>query len=311
MQPIAIISHPDCLRHNTGPAHPESAARLSSILEALKNCGFSESLAFLEAQLASVREILRVHSRSYLNLIENTAHDLRGGAAYLDQDTVFSHGSLLAALRAAGAGCQAVDGVIKGEYASAFCAVRPPGHHALPDRAMGFCIFNNIAIAATHALEKHGLERVAIIDFDVHHGNGTQETFEDNPKVLYISTHEWLHYPGTGQANEKGMGNILNLPLPAGTGGEEYRKVFLASAIPALNEYKPQILLVSAGFDGHKYDPLANFMLTENDYEWIGGQINAVARAYCGGKVVSLLEGGYNPQALAASVVSYLGAFRM
>jgi len=305
---VAIFSHPDCLRHETGAMHPESPTRLVAIMEALRSCDFLDNLDFIDAPLGTRGQILLVHTADHLELVERAIPEDES-LCYLDSDTVISKGSFQAALRAVGAGCQAVDDVMQGKYKSAFCAVRPPGHHAIPSRAMGFCIFNNIAIAACYTMQKYNLERIAIVDFDVHHGNGTQEAFEHDARVLYISTHQWPHYPGSGGASEKGSGNLINLPLPAGTDGRAYRAIFLENVIPALRNFKPQLILASAGFDTHRDDPLASMGLSKEDYKWIGEQITATASECCAGKVVSLLEGGYNLQALAESTVQYLSAF--
>ncbi len=304
----AIFSHPDCLQHETGSMHPESPARLAAIMDALKSCDFSGKLDFVNAPVGTRDQILLVHTPDHLGFVESSI-PADESLAYLDADTVISKGSFPAALRAVGAGCQAVDDVMQGKYKSAFCAVRPPGHHATPSRAMGFCIFNNIAIAARHAMQKYNLQRVAIVDFDVHHGNGTQDAFARDASVLYISTHQWPHYPGTGQPNEKGVGNLINIPLPAGTAGKAYRNIFSENVIPALKNFKPQLILASAGFDAHRDDPLASIKLTKEDYQWIGNQLSSIANECCGGKVISMLEGGYNLPALAESTVSYLRAF--
>ncbi|HEU5048485.1 MAG TPA: histone deacetylase family protein [Rickettsiales bacterium] len=305
---IAVFSHSDCLRHDTGSGHPESVERLPVILAALKSSDFSRHLEFLEAPAATKVQVLLVHTPAHYERVQH-AVSLAGTHHALDPDTIISEGSLQAALHAVGAGCEAVDKVLGGTYSSAFCAVRPPGHHAIPSRAMGFCLFNNIAIAAAHAMSTHGLKRVAIVDFDVHHGNGTQDAFEQDKRVLYISTHQRSHYPGTGNENEQGAGNILNLPLPAGTDGGHYREVFSSRVIPAIEAFEPQLILVSAGFDAHRNDPLAGFMLMEEDYQWIGEQLRNVAEKCCEGKVVSFLEGGYWLPSLAASTASYLSAF--
>jgi len=307
---IAIFSHPDCLMHDTGPLHPENPARLTAIMDGLKSCDFINKLDFISAPLGTREQILLVHTAKYLELVERSI-PADESLAHLDSDTVMSNGSFQAALRAVGSGCQAVDDVMHDKYKSAFCAVRPPGHHATPDRAMGFCIFNNIAIAARHAMQKYNLKRVAIVDFDVHHGNGTQAAFEQDARVLYISTHQWPHYPGTGKPDEKGVDNILNLVLPAGTDGETYRTIFSENIIPALHNFQPQLILASAGFDAHKNDPLASIKLTEEDYKWIGHQLYGIANECCGGKVVSMLEGGYNLQALAESTKSYIAAYSL
>jgi len=228
------------------------------------------------------------------------------GYAYLDADTVVSPGTKQAALLAVSAVCDAVDKVYTGEADNAFCAVRPPGHHAEPQRAMGFCVFNNIAIAAEYARSQYHLQRVAIVDFDVHHGNGTQDAFYSQPQVFYASSHQAPFYPGTGAEWETGVGNILNLPLPSGTSGAELREKYQARIFPALKAFNPQLLLISAGFDAHQDDPLASLRLIVDDYSWLTQQLLAIAGDCCGGRVVSVLEGGYNLQALAESVAAHI-----
>ena len=304
---IAVFHHADCLAHDPGAGHPESPARLSSVLSALKTCDFADRLAFVEAPLGTRDQVLLAHTEAHLRDIEANA-PTRSRIA-LDPDTIMSPGSLQAALRAVGAACAAVDGIVAGKHTAAFCATRPPGHHAPSNRAMGFCLFNQIAVAARHAHAQHGFERVAIVDFDVHHGNGTEAIFARDSNVLYISTHQWPFYPGTGEASRSVTEHILNLPLEAGTDGTRYRRIFEHYVIPALLAHGPEFILVSAGFDAHRDDPLANLGLTAADYRWIGEQIATVAQNSCEGRVVSVLEGGYNLEALAESCVSYLSAF--
>ncbi len=232
------------------------------------------------------------------------------GYVRIDADTVMSPGSGEAALRAAGAACAAVDAVLAGEAANAFCALRPPGHHAEPDRSMGFCLFNNIAIGARHALAAHGLGRVSIFDFDVHHGNGTQAAFEREPRVQYLSTHQWPLYPGTGARRETGVGNIVNRPLPAGTGSKEWRAVVAADILPAIDRFAPELIMISAGFDAHRRDPLAMLELTEDDYGWVTRELLVLAQRHAEGRVISVLEGGYDLTALANSSLAHLNALR-
>jgi acetoin utilization deacetylase AcuC-like enzyme len=302
---IAVYTHNDCLLHDTGPGHPENPGRLVSILEALKICDFAHKLEMIDAPLGDMEDILRAHGREYFDSIEEAAP--AKGIIYLDGDTVMSPGSYNAARRGVGAARAAIDTMDK--YDTVFCAVRPPGHHAERDRAMGFCLFDNVAIAVLYAIEVKKFERVAIIDFDVHHGNGTQDIFEQDGRVLYISTHQWPLYPGTGHPAEKGVGNILNIPLEAGTRGEEYRKAFELHIVPALEKFQPELLLASAGFDAHREDPLAGLGLTEEDFGWTGQFMRDFAKKHCKAPVVSFLEGGYNHRALADSVVAYLRAF--
>jgi len=303
---IAIYSHKACLEHDPGSGHPENDGRLSSIMEALTHCSFAEKLKKVDAPLATDEQLLLAHSHSHIAHIKASAPSK--GFSYLDGDTVMSPGSLNAALRAAGAACLAVDDSIAGKYSSAFCAIRPPGHHATHDRAMRFCLFNTIAIAALYAQKQYKIARIAIVDFDVHHGNGTEDIVEGKQGILYISTHQSPLFPGTGTMREAGN-NIINLTLPAGTDGVRYRQLFTESVLPALEVFAPEMLLVSAGFDGHRDDPLAGFSLVEEDYKWIGKQLNQIAQTYCEGKIISILEGGYDHNALAESVKAYLSSF--
>ncbi len=303
---IAIYTHPDCLRHDTGFSHPECAERLRVILDALETCAYANQLRIIEAPPARDDAILLAHTQDYLDYVRTSSPS--SGYSYLDADTVMSPESLQAALHAAGAGCAAVESVMAGKHQVAFCAVRPPGHHALAERAMGFCIFNNIAITAFFALRHHGLSRIAIVDFDVHHGNGTQAIIAPEKRILFISSHQSPFYPGTGYANENQENHILNLPLSAGTNGKAYRKIFMESVIPALEKFKPELILVSAGFDAHRHDPLASLRLTEEDYQWIGQQLNNIATKHSGGRIISFLEGGYNLDVLGSSVTAYLSA---
>lgn len=296
-------SHPDFQLHDTGMGHPESADRLKSIEQALTAPAFSD-LARPLPPLGSKQQISLIHTPTYIDAV--LAAVPAQGLRYLDSDTVLSPGSKNAALRAVGAVCDAVDKIMNAEAVNAFCALRPPGHHAEPHQAMGFCLFNNIAIAAEYARTHYRLERIAIVDFDVHHGNGTQTAFYNQPKVLYASSHEMPHYPGTGYPNETGVGNIINVPLAAGDSGIEVREKYRRIILPALKEFKPEFLLISAGFDAHKDDPLASINLTEDDFEWLTRELMAIADVYSKGRIVSALEGGYNLKALAASVAAHV-----
>ncbi len=300
-----IYRHPVFQQHDTGPGHPECAARLMAILDALTTPEFA-ALEWREAPEASIEQIERVHPRHYVEAILAMAP--AQGLRYLDPDTVMSPRSGEAALRAAGAVCAAVDAVVTAQANNAFCAVRPPGHHAEPNQAMGFCLFNNVAIGAAHALAQHGLQRAAVIDFDVHHGNGTQAMFEHRPELLYLSTHQSPLYPGTGHQHERGSGNILNVPLPYGSGSQVFRDAWLQYLSPALNDFRPDMILISAGFDAHRMDPLAGLNFVEEDYYWITRQILTVAETHCGGRLVSTLEGGYHLPALAASAAAHCQA---
>jgi len=302
-----LVTHRACLDHDPGPMHPESPARLHAVLAALDGRAGS-GLARQEAPPASVDQIARVHSRTYVERLLRAVPT--AGHVGLDADTVMSPGSGEAALRAAGAVVAAVDAVAAGEARNAFCAVRPPGHHAEAGRAMGFCLFNNVAVGAAHARAAHGLKRVAVMDFDVHHGNGTQHMFEDDAELFYASTHQWPLYPGTGAAEETGVGNICNVPLAPMAGSREFRAAMTRVILPALRDFQPDMLLISAGFDAHVADPLASLRFTEADYEWATAALADVAATCCGGRVVSTLEGGYDLEALAASAVAHVRALQ-
>ncbi len=303
-EPLTIFTDPAFLGHDTGAGHPESAERLRAIADALAAPRFG-SLPRRPAPEAARAQLERVHTSAMIDGV--LAAIPREGHARIDGDTVVSPGSRAAALRAAGAVCAAVDAVLGGETRRAFCAVRPPGHHAEPDRAMGFCLFNNIAVGAAHALAAHDLERVAILDFDVHHGNGTQAAFARRPQVLFASSHQSPLYPGTGAASETGIGNIVNMPLPPGAGGVAFRAVW-ERFFARLAAFHPALILMSAGFDGHRRDPLANLELVEDDYGWIAERACEVADDSCAGRVVSVLEGGYDLPALAASAAAHVAA---
>lgn len=298
-----LYTHPVFLEHDTGYGHPECAARLTAILNALKTAPFAD-LEWRDAPAAAIEQLTRIHPLKYVERV--LARIPKQGYYAIDGDTIVSAQSGEAALRAAGAVCAAVDAVLAGEANNAFCAIRPPGHHAEPNQAMGFCLFGNVAIGAAHARAVHGLERVAAIDFDVHHGNGTQVVFERDPGYFYISTHQSPLYPGTGRRNERGVGNIVNIPLPAGSGSDELRRAWRQEIEPALRVFQPQLILISAGFDAHHLDPLAELNFSEDDYEWLTRQILAVAADCCPGRVVSALEGGYNLVALAASAAVHV-----
>jgi len=296
------VYHPIYLKHDTGQ-HVEVAARLEAIISYLEKTGLKSKLTPIEPRPASVEEIALVHQKQYIKEIEEKA---ASGGGWLDPDTIMSADSYQAALYAAGGFIRATEAVVGGEVANAFALVRPPGHHATSGQAMGFCLFNNIAIAAKHALDKYKLERILIIDFDVHHGNGTQGTFYDSPRVMYISTHEYPFYPGTGDINEtgsgEGRGTNLNVPLPAGCGDAEYLTVFEQIIAPAARRFNPQLILVSTGYDGHWADPLAMMNLSVGGFARMAGIIKGLADELCGGRLALTLEGGYNLEALAASV---------
>jgi len=300
--PTALITHPDCALHEMGEGHPESPERLRSVMRAIQGSGLAAKLLAREAPLAEREHLERVHDPEHVELVFSTAPDR--GYAYLDPDTSMNPKSLSAALHAAGAVVKGVDMVMAGEADSAFCAVRPPGHHATRQRAMGFCMFNNVGVGAAHALEAHGLQRVAVLDFDVHHGNGTEDQFHDDPRVMLCSTFQHPYYPysGADSCNE----HIINVPLPAMTDGRGFRAAVEKHWLPALESYKPQLVFVSAGFDAHKDDPLAYLKLGDEDYRWITQQLVEVADRHAEGRVVSTLEGGYNVVALGRCVVEHL-----
>lgn len=300
-----LLSHPEWLQHDTGAGHPESAARLIAIHAALDHPEFAV-LTRRTAPLVKRQQLERVHTPRYIDALLDAVPV--AGFRALDPDTILCPASGRAALYAAGAGCAAVDAVLSGAAANAFCAVRPPGHHAEASRAMGFCLFNNIAIAACHGLTAPGIGRVAIVDFDVHHGNGTQQRFAGEPTVLYASVHQHPHYPGTGLASETGVGNLINVPLPAHSGGGVWREAWTTKVFPRLRTFHPHLLLVSAGFDGHRDDPLGDLMLDETDYAWITHRLCELAAECCHGRLVTVLEGGYQMAALAASVAAHVRA---
>ena len=287
-----------------GPWHPECPARLQAIEDQLIASRIDTLIGREEAPLAREEDLARVHTQAHIDFVKETAPSV--GRAEIDPDTLMSPGSYHAALRAAGAAVAATDAVIAGTYDNAFCSVRPPGHHAEPARAMGFCFFNNIAIAARHALEVHGLERVAIIDFDVHHGNGTEAAFSGDPRVLMCSFFQHPFYPYSGADNH--AANMVNLPMPARTKGMAVREAVDMMWLPRLDEFKPQMIFVSAGFDAHREDDLGNMGLVEDDYAWLTQQIRAVAKRHAKGRIVSSLEGGYNLSALGRSVVAHVRA---
>jgi len=303
---LRLYTHPACLGHDNGPGHPESPARLAAVLRALDHDRYA-ALDRVEAPRAGREQLLRVHDDAHVDRIL-TAIPV-GEAQRLDEDTVLSPGSAEAALRAAGAAVAAVDAVLGGGHVRrAFCAVRPPGHHATRERAMGFCLFNNVAVAAAHALAAHGLKRVAIADFDVHHGNGTQDIFWREPHVLFASSHQMPLYPGSGGPDERGAGNILNRPLSAGDGPHLFRELWEGDLLPQLHAFKPQLVLVSAGFDAHQRDPLADLCLGSEDYAWITAKLVELANRHADGRLVSTLEGGYDLAALAASAAAHVEA---
>lgn len=298
----ALLTHPDCVQHEMGFHHPESPARLKAILAAISASELAAKLVAHEAPEATREQLLRVHAAEHVDLVFEASP--ASGYAYLDPDTSMNPRSLSAALHAAGALVRATDLVVSGEVRRAFCAVRPPGHHATRSRAMGFCIFNNVAVGAAHALAAHGLERVAILDFDVHHGNGTEEMFRDDPRVMLCSTFQHPYYPYCGA--DSGNEHIINVPLPAMTDGRGFRAAVERAWLPALAAFRPQLVFVSAGFDAHREDPLAYLGLEDEDYRWVTQVLVEVADRHAGGRVVSTLEGGYDTTVLGRCVVEHL-----
>ena len=298
-----FITHPDMLAHDTGQGHPERSARLAAVLDAIKDADLS--LDRREAMEAEVEALIRVHPEAHVQSILDASP--ASGVVALDPDTVLSPGSVRAGRLAAGAAIQAVRAVAAGETSRAFAAVRPPGHHAEPDKAMGFCLFSNVAIAAREA-QALGLSKVAVIDFDVHHGNGTQAAFENDASLFLGSIHQMPLYPGTGAADETGVGNIVNAPVPPHAAREAWRATFAGGLMPALDAFDPDLVIISAGFDAHRRDPLAHQSLEAEDFAWATRAVIEVARARCGGKVVSSLEGGYDLNGLGLSAVAHLRA---
>ncbi len=300
----ALLTHEDGLNHVTPPGHPERVDRLMAIYAALDTIE-DPALVRVAPPLGSEADVLLCHPQSYIDKIKAAAPD--SGTAALDADTHMSPGSVQAAFRAVGAVTKAVDVVLDEEAQNAFAAMRPPGHHAETATQMGFCLFGNVAIAAKHALERHGLSRVAVVDFDVHHGNGTQDLLWDEGRTQFISSHQMPLWPGSGEPSERGAhDNVINLPLPPESGGAKMRQVYEAQVFPALDAFKPELVLISAGFDAHARDPLANLNWVEGDFAWVTGRLCDIADAHCAGRVVSTLEGGYDLQALAASTKAHL-----
>jgi acetoin utilization deacetylase AcuC-like enzyme len=300
--PTAYITHPDCLKHNMGSFHPECPQRLIAIENELKTAGLLEQLQRYDAPLATTDQLARVHTADYIDSIRQASP--AAGIVALDADTAMNPFSLSAALHAAGAVILAVDLVLAGTVNNAFCAVRPPGHHAESDRAMGFCLFNNIAVGVAHAIAHHHLQRVAILDFDVHHGNGSEEIFRDNPHVMLCSTfqHPFYPYSGASSATER----MINVPLPRGSNGGVFRQAVTDHWLPALDRFKPEMIFVSAGFDAHEDDDMAQLNLEDSDYVWITRQIKAIAAKYSQGRIVSALEGGYELKSLARCVAAHV-----
>ncbi|WP_431111812.1 histone deacetylase family protein [Variovorax paradoxus] len=311
MGKTGYFTHRDCWKHDMGRGHPECPERLDAIEDRLLLTGVGDALEHREVPLATLAQITRAHSEAHLEYLEElhqrlVADEPAGGPAHamLDPDTILNRYTLLAARRAAGAAIAATDAVIGGEVDNAFCSVRPPGHHACREQAMGFCFLNNVAIAARHALEVHGLERVAVVDFDVHHGNGTENILSNDPRVLMVGFFQHPFYPYSG--TDHPASNMLNLPIPAYTKGMDVRELIEAAWIPRLEEFGPEMIFVSAGFDAHREDDLGQLGLTENDFAWITSRIQDVAKRHSRGRIVSMLEGGYNLDALARSVEAHI-----
>jgi acetoin utilization deacetylase AcuC-like enzyme len=305
-----LIYDPRYLEHDMGAGHPESPGRLRAIMQRLEQSGLGAKLTKIEPRKAEDQWLRLVHEPGYLS--ELTRRAPTEGHISLDADTAMSPGTLTAAYLAAGGTLAGVDAIMAGEVQHVFCAVRPPGHHAETDRAMGFCFFNNVAVAARYVQKRYGVKRVLIVDWDVHHGNGTQHSFESDPSVLFCSTHQYPHYPGTGRASERGSGVAegftINVPMAAGEGDEEYRAVFQKVLVPAADAFKPDFVIISAGFDAHRDDPLASMGLTEEGYADLTAMVVGVAKRHCHGRVLSSLEGGYHLPALAASVERHVRA---
>ena len=305
MKPVAMLTHSACLAHDTGPFHPENAARLQAVWQGLEGEQFA-ALLRERARPATDEEMALAHPARYVQALMATVLN-PGTHKYVDGDTLMSAGTTEAVRCQAGAAIGAVDAVMEGWAGAAFAAVRPPGHHAERNRSMGFCFVNGAALAALHARARWGLRRVAVVDFDVHHGNGTQDIAFQDADFLYVSSHQSPCFPGTGFASEQGVAdNIVNMPLPPGTDGPAFRAAWLGTGLPALRAFAPDLIVISAGFDAHRADPLADFRLETADFGWITDQIMTIADACCGGRVVSILEGGYDPDALAGSAALHV-----
>jgi acetoin utilization deacetylase AcuC-like enzyme len=302
-----IYTHSACMEHRPGPGHPESPARLAAVLSALRSPGF-EALQWQDAPKGTMEQVALIHDPDFIELIVDNAP--RQGTVVLDGgDTVMSPGSLEAVMRCVGAACAGVDAVMAGTASNVFCATRPCGHHAEPDRAMGFCIFNQAAIAAAYAADRFKLARVAVVDFDVHHGNGTQAAFFSKPNFFYASSHQSPFYPGTGSRSETGVShNIVNVPLPRGCDSAMFRSHNETEILPALRSFAPELIIISAGFDAHYLDPLAGLNLRDDDFDWITRELMKIADATCDGRIVSILEGGYSMEGLATGTAAHVRA---
>lgn len=300
-----IYTHPAGLRHNMGIGHPECPERLAAVLDAIKPSPL-DKLDIVEAPEAELEWLYRCHPARYVMDIQDSVPD--DGLSFIDMDTALCPDSWEAAITAAGAACQAVEDVLDGKCSRAFCAARPPGHHAEPERAMGFCFFNNIFVGALHARDKYNMNRIVIIDFDVHHGNGSDTMARQHEGVFYISTHEGGIFPGTGSGRDNIENRVLNIPLPHGTGSQDFRTIYENQVFPAIDAFGPELVMISAGFDAHKNDPLAGLELNTEDYFWVTEKLCALADRHCEGKVISILEGGYNLDALKESASAHIKA---
>jgi acetoin utilization deacetylase AcuC-like enzyme len=299
-----IIHHDDCAQHDPGPGHPEQVRRLAAVMGGLEGL---KGLEYLPAPLVTAEQLGRVHTGDYQRWLVDMEPQ-EGRVPLMEADTLMNAGSLAASARGAGGLCFAVDQVLGGMAPNAFVATRPPGHHSGTDFSMGFCLYNNVAVGARHAQSRAGIEKVAILDFDVHHGNGTQQIFENDPSVLFVSSHQTPLYPGSGSPEETGVGNILNLPLAPGAGSAALQAAWAREALPTVDAFAPDLILVSAGFDAHVRDPLAQLEAKDSDFEWLTREIMALADAHCGGRLVSILEGGYDLQGLASASRAHVEA---
>lgn len=307
MTTTLVYTHAACLEHRPGPGHPESPERLKTVLSALRTAAF-EALEWRDAPMGTLEQLELIHDRDFIDQVAEIAPQ-RGYVPLDGGDTVMSPGSWEAVMRCVGAACASVDAVMNGDARNAFCATRPCGHHAEPARAMGFCIFNQAAIAAAYAYDVHKLERVAVVDFDVHHGNGTQAAFYNRPELFYASSHQSPLYPGTGRASETGVShNIVNVPLPPGCDSELFRSRIEANMLPAIRAFDPELIIISAGFDAHRLDPLAGLNLEDDDFQWITLELMRIAESTCRGRIVSILEGGYSLEGLATGTAAHVRA---
>ncbi len=299
-----IIHHDDCLIHDTGPRNPECTQRIGAALGGLEGL---RGLEYLPAPKATTGQLARVHPELFQAALREL-EPREGRISVNEEDTIMSRGTIDAALRGSGAICFAIEQVLAAKTDNAFCITRPPGHHAGQEVVMGYCFFNHVAVGARHAQASEGIDKVAILDFDVHHGNGTQAIFENDPSVLYVSSHQMPLYPGSGYAEETGNGNILNLPLAPGSGSKEFRSVWSTLGLPAIHGFEPDLILVSAGFDAHRRDPLAHLEVEDDDFRWITEQVRGLAEDSAGGKLVSILEGGYDLKSLATASRAHVEA---